>query len=75
MTYSLDRFEKTFAIPSPEDGGQALILPRAGFEGRNEGDVFEEKDGVLVFDSQFNANRKARIGKNSKSLSKKPKSN
>lgn len=61
MTYVLDRFEGGFAVLSPDDGGEQLILPRSDFEGRREGDIFDEKDGGFVFDSELTKARRKHI--------------
>ena len=61
MTYVLDRFEDNFAVLSPDDGGEQLILPRSDFDGRREGDIFEENCGSFVFNAELTMARKKRI--------------
>ena len=59
MTYVLERFEDDLAVFSPDFEGRQLILPRADFAARKEGDVFVLNEAqVPVFDAALTKARK-----------------
>ena len=75
MTYVLDRFEEDFAVFLSDSDGRQLILPRADFEERREGDVFKVSDTqALVFDAALTmARREAAKERFSRLVKRKPK--